>query len=44
MQDIWQAHYQMLSQIIADNLAERIQKIKCKYGHDYKKFKTCGIK
>ena len=27
-----------------DNLDEAIHKIKCKYGHDDKKCKTCGIK
>ena len=29
---------------LANNLAEEIHKIKCKYGHDGKKCKTCGIK
>ena len=28
----------------ADNLAEKIHKIKCKNGHDNKKCETCGIK
>ena len=29
---------------IVDNHAEKIHKIKCKYGHDNKKCETCGIK
>ena len=29
---------------LANNLAERIHKIKFKYGHDDKKCETCGIK
>ena len=29
---------------LADNLAEAIHKIKCKYRHDNKKCETCGIK
>ena len=29
---------------LADNLAERILKIKCKYRHDNKKCEKCGIK
>ena len=29
---------------VVDNLAEGIHRIKCKYGHDDKKFETCGIK
>ena len=29
---------------LADNLAERIHKPKCKYGHDNKKCEECGIK
>ena len=29
---------------LVNNLAEGIPKIKCKYGHDDKKCKTCGIK
>ena len=28
---------------LVDNLAEKIHKIKCKYGHN-KKHETCGIK
>ena len=27
-----------------DNIFEGIHKTKCKYGHDDKKYKTCGIK
>ena len=27
-----------------NNLAEGINKIECKYGHDHKKCETCGIK
>ena len=33
----------LLSNIV-NNLTEGIYKFKCKYGHDDKKFKTCGIK
>ena len=29
---------------LVNNLAEDIREIKCKYGHDDKKFETCGIK
>ena len=29
---------------LVDNLAEGIHKIKCKYGHDNKKYETCEIK
>ena len=29
---------------LVNNLAERIQKNKCKYGHDNKKRETCKIK
>ena len=29
---------------LASNLSEGIHRIKCKYGHDDKKCKTCGIK
>ena len=29
---------------LVNNLSERIHKIKCKYGHDYKKCEFCGIK
>ena len=29
---------------LVDNLIEEIYKIKCKYGHDYKKCETCEIK
>ena len=29
---------------LVDNLAARIHKIKCKYGHDNKKCQECGIK
>ena len=29
---------------LVNNLSEGIHKIKCKYGHDDKKFKTCRIK
>ena len=29
---------------LVDNLAGRIHKTKCKYGHDNKKCETCGIK
>ena len=29
---------------LANNLSEGIHEIKCKYGHDDKKFETCGIK
>ena len=38
MQDLWQAHYQVY------NLVDGIHKVKYKYGHDDKKFETCGIK
>ena len=26
-----------------NNLSEGIHRVKCKYGHDYKKCETCGI-
>ena len=29
---------------LVDILPERIHKIKCQYGHDYKTCETCGIK
>ena len=29
---------------LVNNLAKDIREIKCKYGHDDKKFETCGIK
>ena len=29
---------------LVNNLSERIQRIKCKFGHDDKKCETCGIK
>ena len=29
---------------LVNNLCEGIHKIKCKFGHDDKKFETCGIK
>ena len=29
---------------MVDNLAEGINKIKCKYGHDNRECETCGIK
>ena len=29
---------------LVNNLSERINKIKCKFGHDDKKCKVCGIK
>ena len=29
---------------LVGNLSEGIHKIKCKFGHDDKKCKTCGIK
>ena len=29
---------------IANNLSEGIHKIKCKYGHDDKKYETCVFK
>ena len=29
---------------LVDNFAEGIHRIKCKCGHDNKKFQTCGIK
>ena len=29
---------------LVDNLAERIHKIRCKYGHDKEQCETCGIK
>ena len=32
-----------LSNLVND-LSEGIHRIKCKYGHDDKKYKTCGIK
>ena len=32
-----------LSSNLIDNLAEGIHETKCKYGHDNKKCKTCGI-
>ena len=28
---------------LVNNLSEEIHKIKCKYGHNHKKCKTCGI-
>ena len=37
-QDLCHAHYQV------NNLAEKIYKIKCKYGHNDKKCEICGIK
>ena len=40
VQDLWQIHYQMLSIIY---LKEFI-KLNVTFGHNYKKFKTCGIK
>ena len=39
MRDLWQACYQILK-----NLSEGIYRIKRKFGHDYKKCETCGIK
>ena len=39
MQDLWQAYYQILK-----NLSEGIYRIKRKFGHDDKKYETCGIK
>ena len=33
----------LLSNLV-NNLAEEIDKIKCKYGYDEKKIETCGIK
>ena len=29
---------------LVNNLFEGIHRIKCKYGHDDKKYETCGIK
>ena len=29
---------------LVNNLSEGIHRIKCKFGHDYKKCETCGIK
>ena len=29
---------------LVNNLSEGIHGIKCKYGHDDKRFETCGIK
>ena len=29
---------------LVNNLSEVISRVKCKYGHDYKKCQTCGIK
>ena len=29
---------------LANNISERIDRIKCKYGHNYKKCETCEIK
>ena len=29
---------------LVNNLSEKIYRIKYKYGHDYKKCETCGIK
>ena len=34
----------MSSSDLVNNLAEEAHKIECKYGHDKKKHKTCGIK
>ena len=28
---------------LANNLSEIIHKIKCKYGHNDKKYETCGV-
>ena len=33
----------LLSNLV-NNLSEEIHKIKCKYGHDDKKYEACGIK
>ena len=33
-----------LLSVLVNNLAEGIHKIKRKYGHDNKKFETCGVK
>ena len=40
MQDLWQAHYQILLIIFS----EGIHRIKCKFGHDDEKSEACGIK
>ena len=40
VQDLWQAHYQILSK----KFSEWIHKVKCKYGHNDTKCKTCRIK
>ena len=40
VQDLWPAHYQISN----NNLSEGIHRIKCKYGRDDKKCRTCGIK
>ena len=40
MQDLWQ---DLLIINLVKNLSEGIHKIKCKYRHDDKKRKTCGI-
>ena len=29
---------------LVNNLSEGIHKLKCKFGHDDKKYETCGIK
>ena len=40
VQDLWQAHYQIFSIIFL----KKIHRIKYKFGHDYEKCETCGIK
>ena len=40
LHDLWQAHYQILSLIFS----KRINRIKCKFGHNNKKCETCQIK
>ena len=41
-QDLWQAHYQILSIFFQEEFI--ILKIKCKYGHNDNKCETCIIK
>ena len=40
-QDLWQAHYHMLS--LSNNLSEGVHRIKCKFGHDDKNVKLVEL-